>query len=220
MKIPKIENYDNTKSKYELMQITKVNPVTTNFDIHSDKEMMKLIRTVEGLVRKSLEYKQYIKFLKTEIDMNECSFFQNINNKERSRVSIEIHHEPFTLFDITKIVIDRFVENDIPLNPLMIAEEVMELHYKNMVGLIPLSTTVHQLVHDGKICIPLQSVYGDYIMFLKEYNLSDDMKDMLKRKVQVSKEVASLDTSILNVKYVYLNVEGFNFPQLITHDDE
>jgi len=137
-------------------------------------------------------------------------------NKD-SKVGIEIHHEPFTLFDITHIVISSFLSRDKAPNPLEIAEEVMLLHYRNMVGLIPLSTTVHGLVHDGRLMIPLQCVYGDYMSFIEEYydSIPDDVMNALQAKIQMSKDIQEVDMSMLEKKYVYLNVDGYTLPQVI-----
>ena len=216
MRIPTIENYDTSK-KIDIIHIPKVCPVNKIYVIMNDKDKIKFIKMVEKIVRSSTEYKQYIQFLKQEIDMTKCTFFNNVNNKNNSSVSIEIHHEPFTLFDIVSIVVEKYIDLNLDMNPLMVAEEVMELHYKNFVGLIPLSITVHQLVHDGKILIPLQNVYGNYIAFLEEYDayITEGLRNMLQIKLQLSKEIAEPDTSILEKKYVYLDVEGFTLPHII-----
>lgn len=217
MRVPKVENYTN-EQLFTTLNIPKVSKVRMEYVVMSDKDKIKLIKDVERLVRKSLEYKQYIRFLRDEINMSECTFFENINNKNgNSGISIEIHHEPIDLFSIVNVVIDKWIDLDMDLNPILIAEEVMRLHYKNQVGLVPLSVTVHQLVHDGKIFIPLQNVYGDYLSFIEEYGpyVSDNISNVLQTKLRMSKEIENPDTSILEKKYVYLDVDGFTLPQLI-----
>lgn len=216
MRLPTIENYDTTK-KIDIIHIPKVCPVNKLYVIMNDKDKIKFIKMVERIVRSSTEYKEYITFLKNEIDMTQCSFFSNVNNKNKASVSIEIHHEPFTLFDIVSVVLEKYIDLGYDTNPLLISEEVMKLHYKNMVGLLPLSITVHQLTHDGKIFIPLQNVYGNYISFLEEYSpyISEGLQNMLQIKLQMSKELIEPDTSILEKKYVYLDVDGFSLPHLI-----
>jgi len=217
MRVPKVENYTN-EQLFTTLNIPKVSKVRMEYVVMSDKDKIKLIKDVERLVRKSLEYKQYIRFLRDEINMSECAFFENINNKNgNSGISIEIHHEPIDLFSIVNVVIDKWIDLDMDLNPILIAEEVMRLHYKNQVGLVPLSVTVHQLVHDGKIFIPLQNVYGDYLSFIEEYGpyVSDNISNVLQTKLRMSKEIENPDTSILEKKYIYLDVDGFTLPQLI-----
>lgn len=217
MRVPKIENYTN-EQLFSVLNIPKVPKVQMEYVVMSDKDKIKLIKDIERIVRRSIEYKQYIKFLREEINMSECSFFENVNNKNaNSGISIEIHHEPIDLFTIVNTVVDKWIDLDMDLNPLLIAEEVMGLHYKNQVGLVPLSLTVHQLVHDGKIFIPLQNVYGNYLSFVEEYGayLSDNTQNILQTKLRMSKEIANPDVSILEKKFVYLDVDGFTLPQII-----
>lgn len=206
-KYPKREKYTH--------QIYDVEPFTRTVKNHTDKEKVKFIKTVEGMVRTSREYRDYVTYLKKYLDMTCCSFFQGVTSKNTRGVKIEIHHEPFTLFDITSIVIDKWRDQERDLNHLLIAEEIMKIHYRGLVGLIPLSLTVHQLVHDNKIFIPLQAVFGDVPKFMKEYesHINDNYVDMIKKKLDDSKKVQ--DNSILETSYMYLEVDGFTFPSLV-----
>jgi hypothetical protein len=215
MRVPEIENYSAAVDLLTL-SLTKPIPIERSYMIVNDKDKVKLIKTIERIVRGSIEYKQYIKFLKDEIDMTCCSFFTNVNS-ETPRVKLEIHHEPFTLFDITNIVLTKYIDEERPINPLTIAEEVMLIHYRNMVGLIPLSSTVHGLVHDGRLVIPLQCVYGDYLSFIDEYfkYIPEDVLNALQAKIELSKDIQKVDTSILNKRYVYLEVDGFTLPKTV-----
>lgn len=217
MRVPKIENY-STENKFVVKNIKNIPSITRDYVLLNDKDKVKFIKMIERIVRSSLEYKQYIRFLKDEIDMTECSFFNNVNNKNGSKVSIEIHHEPFTLFDIVQIVTEKYIRTGTELNPLDIAEEVMILHYKNHVGLIPLSITVHQLVHDGKLFIPLQNVFGKYTKFIEEYRSiieTLDVNNILRTKFEMSKDLTINDMTLLETKYVYLDIDGFSFPQMV-----
>lgn len=214
MRLPDLEKYNN-ENLIEKREIVDVPTVERHIAVISDRDKVKLIKTIERVVRGSQEYKQYVAFLRKEIDMTMCSYFTNISKKDGAKVSIEIHHEPFTLFDITQIVLERWIQEGEKLNPILIAEEVMKLHYQGKVGLIPLSLTVHDLVHMGKIFIPLQNVYGDFISFLEEYEpyISQDLQDILEIKLQMSRDADAQDQSILEKKYIYLEVDGMTFPQ-------
>lgn len=216
MKVPKIENYNNS-SKIEVVNIKDIDKVSRNILLLSEKEKIKFIKTIERIVRGSQEYRDYIHYLRNEIDMTQCTFFNNVNNKEGRRISIEIHHEPFTLFDITQTVLNKYLITGLELNYFKISEEIMKIHYQGRVGLVPLSSTVHQLVGEGKLFIPLQNVYGDFISFLEEYDMfiPDDLKDILEVKLKMSKEIQELDLSLLEKKYIYLEIDGLTFPQPI-----
>jgi hypothetical protein len=215
MRLPTVENYNNTES-YITKKLLKLEKCDRDYILFNDKDKIKFIKTIEKIIRSSMEYKDYISYLKDVVDMTQCSFFTNINsNGARHKVSIEIHHEPFTLYDISDIVLSKHINQGIALDPLTIAEEVMKLHYQNKVGLIPLSSTVHELVHSGKLMLPLQCVAGDYIKFIEEYydDISNELHSILRKKVELSKEVS--DTSILEKRFVYIEVEGFRLPQPI-----
>lgn len=213
MRIAEARKYDEApKTVHKVYEVT---PVERKVIILNPKQKIKFIKKVEQLVRSSQEYKQYVDYLKKNIDMTSCSFFTNITKKNSRKVRIEIHHEPFTLFDLVSIVTEKWSSEGRPLNHLGIAEEVMKLHFRGQVGLIPLSLTVHQLVHDGKLFIPLQNVYGDILNFVKEYEpwISEDLMSTLKVKLDLSKQVQ--DRSILNASYMYIEVDGFKLPQKI-----
>ena len=214
MRLPDLENYKND-SLFETVKIKDVPKIEPHINILTDRDKVKFIKKIEQTVRSSMEYKEYIAFLRKYIDMTQCSYFNNITKKDGAKVSIEIHHEPFTLFDITQIILEKWIQNEQKLNPILIAEEVMKVHFQNKVGLIPLSITVHDLVHMGKVFIPLQSVKGEFIEFLQEYEpyISQDLLDMLEIKLSMSKDVAAQDTSVLEKKYIYLEVDGMSFPQ-------
>lgn len=213
MKVAETRKY-NSPAK-QIHEVFNVEPASRRVILMQPKNKVKFIKTVEQLVRSSQEYKHYVEFLKKNVDMTQCSFFTNINNKNGRKVRIEIHHEPFTLYDLVTIVMEKWSNEGRELNHLLIAEEVMKIHYQGLVGLIPLSLTVHQLVHDGKVFIPLQYVYGDVLRFVKEYepHIPDDLMKTLEVKLQLSKQVQ--DTSILDTSYVYVEVDGFKVPQKI-----
>ena len=213
MRIAETKKYNSPKK--QVHKVFSVVPEERRVVIMQPKHKVKFIKKVEMLVRSSQEYKFYVEFLKKNVDMTQCSFFTNINNRNGRKVRIEIHHEPFTLYDLVEIVMDKWSSEGRKLSHLGIAEEVMEIHYRGLVGLIPLSLTVHQLVHDGKLFIPIPNVYGRVLDFVKEYEpyISEDLMSMLKTKIQMSKETQ--DTSVLDTSYIYVEVDGFTFPEKI-----
>jgi hypothetical protein len=216
MRLGDITTYDNSKL-YNTKKIIDFSKCEDEYYLKGDKDKLKLIKTIERVVRSSMEYRDFVKYLKDYVNMDKCSFYTNVCSKDaRRKISIEIHHEPFTLFDICHIVLNRQMNEEPHINTLAVAEEVIKNHYQNRIGLIPLSITVHQLVHSGKVIIPLQCVYGEYIQFLETYGayISDELNNLLRLKIEISKDVA--DTSILEKKFVYLEVDGMLLPQKIS----
>ncbi len=76
--------------------IGKVEPHEYYISTESDKDKVKIIKRVERIIRRSMEYKDYIKYLRDYVDIDNCSFFEKISKEEVKRTRIEINHEPFT----------------------------------------------------------------------------------------------------------------------------
>lgn len=184
--------------------------------LKTSKDRVKFIKSIEQMVRSSMEYKDYIKFLKKNMDMDKCLVLRNISNENNKRYSIEIHHEPFTLFQIVDAVITKCEQEGQPLNAFYIADEVMRLHYDEKVGLIPLTKTCHELVHNDKIFIPLQLVYHKYNDFFEEYYdmLSENTKEALEIKVNMSLKCDKIQSNSLDTEFIYIDIDGFDFPTI------
>ena len=108
------------------------------------------------------------------------------------------------------------------VDEFLVAEEVMRIHYEGLVGLIPLSITVHELVHDGKVPIPLNCVYGRFVEFTKRYYdyIDPIYISMLNDKIELTKKLSIEDLSILAVKYVYTHVDGCELPDKLETEAE
>lgn len=186
--------------------------------LNTEKDKIKFIKRIENIVRSSMEYRDYIAYLKEYVNMNHCAFFNNVENAQGSKVRIEIHHEPLTLFDIVMTVVNKFIEESIPLNDLYIADEVMELHYMNKVGLIPLSKSLHQIVHHSNdVIIPLTLVYGEYKKFIDEYNdyLDETVISKLERKIDETRTIRADMLNKLTPTFVYVDVDGYSLPKKV-----
>jgi hypothetical protein len=186
--------------------------------LETDKAKVKYVKKIEHIIRSSMEYRDYISYLKEYVDMNHCEFFTNIQNSQGSKVRIEIHHEPLTLYDIVYSVVNKFIAEGIPLNDLFIADEVMDIHYRNMVGLIPLSKSLHQIIHNSdEIIIPLNIVYGNYRQFLIDYEdyLDETAIEKIERKISQTKNIKREMFDKLNPQFVYINVDGYDLPQKV-----
>jgi hypothetical protein len=135
----------------------------------------KLYMYLKRMCRNSFEYKEYIRHFKEVLKYTRCKVF-NIDITEVP-VSLEIHHTPFSLETIVVAVTAKmFEERGVPLDPKDIAEEVMRLHYDGKIGLIPLTSTIHEAVHSNAVHIKSSDIYGNYQAFFEEYEeyLSED----------------------------------------------
>ena len=189
------------------------------FDLSDEKDILKYFTTIEKSVRGSFEYKQYIKFLRENINMNKCSFFENVNNIDTFKVQIHIHHHPFDLFSITKIVFQRRVDMGLSLEVEEVAKEVMWLHYNLAIGLIPVCETVHELIHNYYLFVPIDKVLGQVDLFKEAYAkyIPQEQIDMLNTIAEYTK-VYNIEANLnpLRRKYLYMtstNEGAYNFPR-------
>lgn len=180
-----------------------------DYDLNIPKEYDSFILDVKRDCRNSFEYHQYMKFLKENLDMNKCSFFKNVSGENSRRIKIEIHHDPFTIEDIIRIVVRKRLSYLEMMEPEQVSKEVMFLHYNMMVGLIPLSTTVHQLVGNNYLFVPTTHVMGNYKAFVQAYDefIDPETKAVLNR---IEEATLTYDESraqrLLERHYIYIDV--------------
>jgi len=176
MKLP--NNLATTKETLENkdIEIVKVDvgkPKEFNYKFYEyddEKKLKKYIKGIESVVRSSVEYRSYIKYLKEEQDLTACKFLTNVDGKNIKNVAIEFHHYPFNLYEIVNTVLKKQTDfYSHPTTTFSVANEVMRIHYENMVGLVPLTKTVHELAHNGEIFINLNLVYGNVKKFIEDY---------------------------------------------------
>lgn len=161
---------DNINDKISLYDIV---------DLENEKERKALIRKVESLVRTSPEYRKFLTFLRNNLNLNKCTFHPDVDTEVLKKTKIEFHHYPFTLYEIVDTIIEKQSKENPIINPFNVAEEVMELHFDLKVGLVPLSKTLHELVHSGKKFVNLKYVHGSYLKFISSYSeyINDNLLD-------------------------------------------
>ena len=201
----------------EKIQIENLPPFDIgDYDLNDEKEMRKYLFDIERTCRNSYAYKKFIGFLREHVDMNKCSFYENVNNIESYSIKIHIHHTPLTLFDIVEIVVRKRTAMKESLNVNLVAKEIMLLHYLMLVGLIPLSETVHELIHNGYLFIPTDHVFGRYREFIdryKEYIDSQLMKTLESAEEYTKTYDFMKETEVLKMRMVYIDPSGsYEFP--------
>ena len=188
-----------------------------DFDLNDETSFKKYIQTIEKTVRTSYEYKALIQYLREYMDMNQCAFYKNVNNTDSTKIKIEIHHEPLSLYDICLIVYNKRSAFNEPLDEEYVAKEVMYLHYNLMIGLIPLAETVHQLVHAQYLFVPTSAVLGRYKEFVDRYEpyMLPEQLEALEHIEEATKVYDGEDAKVLLSKnYIYVDMSGsYNLPK-------
>lgn len=233
MKIPKMNKTIDISDEINILDVEISTLANYYFrDLRDEKTFIKYIRSIEKIIRGSIEYRSYIGYLKNNLNITQCTFLPMIDISEIKGVGLEFHHYPFTLFDTVCIVFNnKIVERggrdsmfaDLRISPFEVANEVMKLHYENKVGLVPLSKTVHELAHEGSIFIPLDLVFGNVNEFIKEYKnaITEDQFNLLSTLITLTdKEKDRTTPSILNKKFNYLKIDEFGDIKFIEKREE
>jgi hypothetical protein len=132
------------------------------------------IKNIEKMIRNSVEYKDWVQMLRDEQGAYKCF----ISGATLDECTIEIHHTPFTLFDIIDIVISSKTEK---FCTFTIALEVMQLHFDNFIGWYPLTSTLHEKVHNEIIKLESNQLRGNFLELTNKYNISKDIKVKVKK---------------------------------------
>lgn len=215
-----IRNIPINHSKNSVLELSTIPEYTEPvYNLDDEKDFEKFIKDIEKSVRNSFEYKQFIGYLRDYMDMNKCAFIANTTRDRDSKIKIEIHHYPFTLYDIVKIVYNKRVFNRESVELEMVAKEVMQIHYELLVGLIPLSKTVHELAHNEWIFIPVDKVLGNWQHFMAVYKdfMEVDTADVIERIIEFSENYdKERNEEILSQNNIYLDYkdEQYKLPDL------
>ena len=176
----------------------------------------KVIKLIERFCRSSFEYREYINYLKEELDITRCAILSNIDIKEIP-IGIEFHHMPISMFEVCYTIASAMTDNDERVSVLQICEQVMKEHYEGHIGLVPLTNTMPEAVHNGVIKVPLSLVYGNWYYFYRKYEkyLSNDSKTKLEYLLSISDKEAEennsekLEKNISNYNIKYRSNNNF-----------
>lgn len=215
-----MKEYNNTIDSTIKEEKIDFNISISEFDmgisaIESEDELdPKTIKFIERQIRNSYEYRNYIKYLKEELDLTKCALIPSIDTKDIN-VSLEFHHFPFTLYDLSDIVARSMIDaSDKPVSTIEVAEKVMQEHYENKVGLVPLTKTLHEMAHNNSVVIPLDKVNGNYKAFIQEYRqyIPEDLTDqiIIKEEYNNSESAKEFNKSKLKKRIVNYNIDYNN----------
>ena len=209
---------DIQNENYKVIEVNNIpNYDIIEYNLEDTDDEEKYIKDIENIVRKSFEYQTMVKYLRENMNMNKCSFFEGISNKDTFKIKIHIHHSPITLYEIVVIILGKrkFYRESLDIED--IAKEAVYVHYCLLIGLIPLCETVHQLVHNEFLFVPNTSVMGKYNDFLEMYDpwVPVQLKQKYKRLEDFTNTYNEAENmNILQPHYIYLNLEGvYKFPK-------
>ena len=178
------------------------------YDLDDPKDFKYFVDDLKRLVRNSFEYRQLINYLKNTTGMDQCSVLENVTSRDNSNVKIEIHHAPLTLEDICRAIIKKRITNRESLNINECANEVMYIHYIKWLGLIPLSSTVHELTHNNYFFIPVDRIYGNYRYFIESYHdyIDPNVLDAIDSAEEATKKYDNKQMDMFNTHNMYVDM--------------
>lgn len=173
-------NNEPIKSNIENLQLySDTHPFSLSLRIknfENESSYKKFIRNCEMLVRKCNEYKLWKNYIIDILQFNECV----VTHEHIGEVTIELHHHIPSLFTFMTALVNEKIENNKEFCSFDIAQEAIELHFKNKVGYVTLIKTMHEKFHNGYLKIPIKFVKGDYHYFIKKYSEYLDEADLDK----------------------------------------
>jgi len=176
------------KSNVEKIELYSDNyPFNLSLRIHSfqgEAEYNKFIKNCEKLIRGCLEYKLWRNYITDVLQIQSCS----ITKERMDETNIDIHHHPVSLFTIAKSVINKKLEDEEHFCSFDICTEVIELHFKNFIGFIPLLSDLHEKFHNGFLNLPKSMIKGNYNFFIENYSkyLDEEDLDIIKERLSIT----------------------------------
>lgn len=167
-----------------------------NIMILTEEDLLKNLQRIERVIRSSKEYKDYIACTRETDDIKGCSFFTEKNLEE---CTLEIHHIVH-LADLVIIAGKKLLKSLPEQDCLLcmdIAKEVLLMHFKDLIPVISLTKTIHELYHAGQYTLPKKSKQlhlGDYKKFLEEYREFLDKEYIKKLYTYFGIDEKELDT--------------------------
>ena len=158
-------------------------------NFNDENEEKRFFKAVERIIRGSLEYREWVSFVKDTLQLDVCAFTGETDEETND---IEIHHHPFTLYDIVQMVTDTYIMNDKEFCSFDIAQEVLDLHYKLKVGFVPLIRSLHKKFHNGYLDIPIELVHGDYEYLKKTYFIRPETLEKVEKYEKIKLEHVGL----------------------------
>ena len=181
--------------------------------LENQKLKDKFIKNIEKYIRTSFEYKTYIRFLKTEALLTQCVVMNMLPEEVSQRLKIEMHHCPLTLYDLVDIVLNKYLLLQQPYTALSIANEVMDAHFMNQIGIVPMTVTMHQMIHAGKNLVNAKDLFGNYRQFALQYETFIDESHIEK----MDNVEALADEFVQSLRGNLLSIDQALY---LEHDDE
>ena len=159
------------------------------------KFFARFIKKVERLVRGNPDYQDYIEALREDVGLDTCVILGKV---DINKAEIHLHHCLSNLYTICVTVCNRLMQTGKQVTSFILADEVVRLHLNNKIALVPLTATMHELTHAGKIKIPKNVIYGDYLEYFEEHkNYMDESELKIYKDIETFEALQRTDVPLL-----------------------
>lgn len=178
----------------------------TEDSLNNIEDYRNFLKNIESAFRVSREYKA-IKSRLMESGMTNCQIHGNLNDE---MVTIEMHHNMLTLFDLAMIITEHMVRTTGKVSSFDVERLLVQAHNDNEVLLVMLSKTPHQMYHNNsEFFLPFEMCIGEPWKFLEryKYGITQDIAYKILRYLrQEEKNDGKInDQGLLNIRDTILN---------------
>lgn len=162
----------------------------------------KFVKNCERMIRTSKDYKVFISFIKNVLGFNFCMAQSQISDKD---ATVEMHHGPiFTLYDITSVILNKFIKTGKKINSFRITDAVINEHFAMRVQVVMLAVTNHEAFHNRDLFLNVRQGIGNLTSFIDMYVdcLDDIHKYKIWNYINLCESNPSFDTGYLDIDHV------------------
>jgi len=180
LKAPEIEanNFELSSEKYPYKLALR------NSGFEEEKERDRFVKCCVRMVRSSPEYRLWVEYIREVLGIHDCA----ITGETGTQVTIEMHHHPITLYEFTRAIVCLHSASSKEFCSFDVATKVIEYHYNNEVGYIPLATTLHEKYHNGFLSLPMNLVRGDWKKSFDKYEWEDEELSRIEARLAINRE--------------------------------
>ena len=154
-------------------------------------------------------YKEYKSYL-IGLGLDHCQVMSGITSENVGANGIEMNHNFLTIFDIALLITEHILNTVGSICTFELIHELRIAHQNNLVPIVMLSETVHQMYHNNDdLYFPSQMCFGYWVDLLQKYNrgitpsIADKVIRYINRSVNEYKDNSMVINYLLSTrKYV------------------
>jgi hypothetical protein len=184
----------------------------TRETLNSDADVFKrFLDNAIARFRHSVTYTSYKSYL-YDLGLNRCQMLSNINAD--MDVKIEMHHNGLTIFDVALILTNHILATKGKISTFDLVLELKRVHKNNLVPLVMLCKTAHQMVHHNEdFFVPASMCFGFWTELLEQYKFGVNYGIAKKVYYFIKTSIEHENDPELNQKLLTLNSKVLEWAQ-------